>query len=89
MSIDEVKAQKGQCQSALNTWDIIALQDGKYDGMGYGYKFTEGNYLGCGFGSMLVMDGKQKDPLNFDASCPTNEEAKIPEEFTWELFTPF
>ena len=31
-----------------------------------GYQFDWGNYLGCNLYEMLIMDGTQEDPLDFD-----------------------
>ena len=44
----------------MSNFEIVALQDAKYDGVGYGSKFSFGNYLGCGYvGKMLLMEGTQ------------------------------
>ena len=59
MSPEDVKRTSDECRSVMTEWEIVALQDAKYDGASYGYKFTDGNHLGCGYiGFMLLMDGE-------------------------------
>ena len=70
MSIADVQNTSDKCKGAMDRWGIVALQDGKYDGPGYGSKFTRGNHLGCGYvGTVLVMTGTQTKSLNFN-QCP-------------------
>ena len=71
MSSVDVKATSDQCKNVMGPNEIVALSDAKYDGENYGYKFSYGNYLGCGYvGRMLIMDGTQTETLDFDAPCP-------------------
>ena len=34
--------------------------------------FNEGDYLGCKYPSMLLMDGDQTESIDFSNTCPEN-----------------
>ena len=60
MTVYDFKQAHDWCRDKMNRYEIVALQDAKYDGVGYGNKFTYGNFLGCGYvGTMLLMKGTQ------------------------------
>ena len=55
----------------MTEWEIVALADGRFEGPGYGYKLTQGDHLGCIIHYMLVMNGSQEKPLDFNVPCPS------------------
>ena len=55
----------------MSEWAIVALQDAKYDGWGYGSKFTDGDHIGCWYvGKMMLMSGEQTEPVDITERCP-------------------
>ena len=71
MTYEDVKRTPGECQHVMGQWEIVALQDAKYDGWGYGMKFTDGDAIGCGYvGKMMLMSGEQTEPVDLSERCP-------------------
>ena len=48
MTIQEGYEFQEQLKKLLTTWSIVAFETGKFDGSGYGYKFSENYGPECG-----------------------------------------
>ena len=70
MNVADVSSSKNMCGDIMGKYDVAVLQDGRYTGIRYNYKFNYGDYAGCNYPYMLLMDGEQKKPLDFSATCP-------------------
>ena len=51
----------------MGKYDVAVLQDGRYTGIRYNFMFDTGNYAGCKYPYMLLMDGEQTEKLDFSA----------------------
>jgi len=58
MSMNDVDDNLDTCKRLMNAfgaWAIVSLSDGKFDGSGYGWNLSSGDYFGQGYiGYMLV-----------------------------------
>ena len=63
MNMQDVKNNFSACKRALDSWDIVSLQDATVDGGGYGYKFHPGDSRRCTFETKFLMkdDGRPED----------------------------
>ena len=65
MSLADVIAQSPECYAKGEINDVFVLQDGLYMWWKYdGYRFVQGNFLGCDCKYMLIMNGVQTEPLD-------------------------
>ena len=74
MSFTDVFVYMRECEDSTDFTNYHVLQDGIVmkviddQVVKYGYFF--GNFLGCDYSYMLVMNGDQGGVLDFDKPCP-------------------